>query len=167
MIDFPIGELLDDSVCPLWLERHLHPDGLTCPHGGPSERRLFRAQGHFPASRCRACEGDDPLLTGTIAANTRQRPATVVLRLRGSAKGEPTARLARELGRSRQQLHTLRRRMQTNLNETAPTAVMVGTAFEADERYHNAGEQQHPASSPHRSAPAPRQYAKGARHLRP
>jgi len=157
MIDFPIDELWDDSICTLWLERHLHPNGLTCPHCGHPERRLFRAQGHFPAYRCRACAGYDTLLTGTIFANTRQRPATLVLRLRGRAKGEPTARLARELGRSRQQLHTLRRRIQTNLNETAPTAVMVGTAFEADELYHNAGENKHPTSRPYRSAPAPRQ----------
>ena len=41
---------------------------------------------------------------------------------RGVAKGEPTARLARELGVSREQLHTLRQRIQANLNETAPTA---------------------------------------------
>jgi hypothetical protein len=57
MIDFPIGELLDDSICILWLERHLHPSGLMCLHCGHFERRLFRAQGHFPAYRCRACEG--------------------------------------------------------------------------------------------------------------
>jgi hypothetical protein len=35
------------------------------------------------------------------------------------AKGEPAARPARELGLSRKQLHTLRRRMQAHLNETA------------------------------------------------
>jgi transposase-like protein len=73
MIDFPIDELLDDSICTLWLERHLHSDGLTCPHCGRSERRLFRIQGHFPAYRCRACEGYDTLLTGTVFAKTRQR----------------------------------------------------------------------------------------------
>jgi hypothetical protein len=60
--------------------------------------------------------------------------------LRGMAKGEPTARLARELGLSRKQLHTLRQRLQANLNVTAPTTVMTGTAFEADELYQNAGE---------------------------
>jgi hypothetical protein len=49
------------------------------------------------------------------------------------AKGEPTARLGRELGLSRQQLHTLRQRVQGNLNTTAPTGVMTGTALEADE----------------------------------
>ena len=100
-------------------------------------------QGHFPAYRCRACDGYYTLLTGTVFAKTRQRPATLVLLLRGIAKGEPTARLARELGLSRKQLHTLRQRIQGNLNETAPTDVMQGTAFEADELYHNAGEKKH------------------------
>jgi transposase-like protein len=157
MIDFPIDELLDDGLCTLWLERHLHPAGLKCPHCGRSERRLFRAQGHFPAYRCRACEGYYTPLTGTIFAKTRQRPATLVLLLRGIAKGEPTARLARELGLSRKQLHTLRQRIQANLNATAPTAVMVGTAFEADELYQNAGEKRHPTSRVHRSTPAARQ----------
>ena len=157
MIDFPIDELLEDGLCTVWLERQLHPQGLKCPHCGRSERRLFRAQGHFPAYRCRACEGYDTLLTGTVFAKTRQRPATLVLLLRGIAKGEPTARLARELGLSRKQLHTLRQRMQANLTATAPTAMMVGTAFEADALYHNAGEQKHTAPRSHRSAPAARQ----------
>jgi transposase-like protein len=156
MIDFPIDELLDDGLCTLWLERHLHAKGLTCPHCGHAERRLFRAQGHFPAYRCRACEGYHTLLTGTVFANTRQRPATLVLLLRGIATGEPAARLARALDLSRQPLHTPRRRMQTHLNATAPTAVMGGTAFAADELGQHAGEKPHPASSPHRSAAAPR-----------
>lgn len=86
---------------PLWLERHLHPGGLHCPHGGSLDRRLCRAQGHVPAYQCRVCEGYYTLLTGTIFANTRQPPATLVLLLRGIAKGEPTARRARELGLSR------------------------------------------------------------------
>jgi transposase-like protein len=139
MIDFPIAELLDDSICLLWLERYLHPNGLQCPHCRSTERRLFREQGHFLAYRCRACDGYYTLLTGTVFEKTRQRPATLVLMLRGIAKGEPTARLARELGLSRKQLQTLRWRIQGNLNETAPTDVMMGTALEADELYHNAG----------------------------
>ena len=143
MIDFPIAELLDDSICLLWLERYLHAEGVKCPQCGSVERRLFRAQEHFPAYRCRACDGYYTLLTGTVFEKTRQRPATLVLLLRGIAKGEPTARLARELGLSRKQLHTLRQRIQGHLNETAPTDVMRGTAFEADELYHNAGEKKH------------------------
>jgi hypothetical protein len=57
MIDFPIADLFDDSLCLLWLERHLHPDGFVCPHGGSANRRLFRRQGYYDANRCRACDG--------------------------------------------------------------------------------------------------------------
>jgi transposase-like protein len=93
MIDFPITDLLDDDSCTLWLERHLHPGGLQCPHCGSPDRRLFRAQNYFPAYRCRACAGYYTMLTGTVFAKTHQPPATLVLLLRGMAKGESTARL--------------------------------------------------------------------------
>jgi hypothetical protein len=151
MIDFPIGELLDDSICLIWLERHLHAEGLTCPGCGCPKRRLFRAQGHFPAYRGRACDGYYTLLTGTVFAQTRQRSAPLGLWRRGIAKGESTARLARELGLSRKQLHTLRQRIQGNLNASAPTGVMPGPAFEADELYQNAGEKKHTPLRPHGS----------------
>ena len=157
MIEFPITGLLDDGICTIWLERHLHPEGLKCPHCGSAERRLFRAQGHFPAYRCRACEGYYTLLTGTVFEKTRHRPATLVLLLRGIAKGEPTARLARAFGVSRTQLHTLRQRIQANLNATAPTGIMTGTAFEADELYQNAGGKKHAPSQSQRSATPTRQ----------
>jgi hypothetical protein len=146
MIDFPMGELLDDRMGTIWLEHHLHPRGLVCPPCGDSERRVFRAQGHFSASRGRGCDGYATLLTGTVFAKTRQRPATLGLRLGGIAKGEPTARLARELGLSRKQLQPLRQRLQGHRHETAPTEVRRGTAFEADELYQNAGEKTHAAS---------------------
>jgi hypothetical protein len=71
-----------------------------------------------------------------------------VLLLRGIAKGAPTARLARELGLSRTQLHTLRQRIQANLNKTAPTGLMTSTAFEADELYQNAGRKNTPHPYP-------------------
>jgi hypothetical protein len=156
MIDVPIAELLDDSICLIGLERHLHPAGFTGAHCGSPTRRVFREQGHVPAYRCRACHGSDTLLTGPVFEKTRQRPATLVLLRRGMAKGEPTARLARELGLSRTQLQTLRPRIQAHLNATAPTEVMTGTAVEADERYQNAGEQKLAASRPRRSATSPR-----------
>jgi predicted RNA-binding Zn-ribbon protein involved in translation (DUF1610 family) len=148
MIDFPIAELMDDHSGILWRERDLHAQGFVCPRCGHAERRLFRAQEHCPAYRCRACEGYSTLLTGTVVAKTRQRPATLVLVLRGSAKGEPTARLARELGLSRTPLHSLRQRLQATLKATAPPGVMTGTAFEADELYQNAGEKTPAAARP-------------------
>jgi hypothetical protein len=83
---------------------------------------------------------------GTIKSQELQ-----LIRVFGTHR-EPTARLARELGLSRKQLHTLRQRIQTRLNATAPTEVMVGTAFEADELYHNAGEKKHAPLRPSRPA---------------
>jgi transposase-like protein len=146
MIDFPIADLFDDSLCLVWLERHLHPDGFVCPQCGSSNRRHFRTQGYYEAYRCRICAGYYTLLTGTAFEGSRQRPATLVLLLRGIAKGESTARLARELHLSRQTVHTLRQRLQANLNDSAPTETMDGVTFEVDELYQNAGEKKYAAS---------------------
>lgn len=148
MIDFPITDLLDDAICLIWLEQHLHPDGFVCPHCGSADRRVFVRTQAFPGYRCRNCAGYYTLLTGTAFAKTRQRPATVVLLLRGIAKGESSARLARELRLSRKQLYTLRLRVQENIGESAPTEMMTGTEFEADELYQNAGEKKYAASRP-------------------
>lgn len=140
MIDFPIVDLMDDTASIQWLEQHLHPNGLHCPHCGSANRRMFRTQTHFDAYRCRDCDGYYTILTGTAFAKTQQSPSTLVLLVRGIAAGEPTARMARELGLSRQTVYTMRQRVQDNMNETAPQELLVGTAFEADERYQNAGE---------------------------
>jgi transposase-like protein len=146
MIDFPIDELLDAAACLQWLERHLHPEGLRCPRCGATERRLFRPQATFPAYRCQQCDRYYTILTGTAFAKTRQTPQKLVLLLRGIAKGESTARLARELDLCYKQAHTLRHRVQNNLYETLPTGLMADTAFEADELYQNAGEKRKKAS---------------------
>ena len=146
MIDFPIADLFDDSLCLLWLERHLHPDGLVCPRCGSTNRRLFRRQGHYDAYRCRDCDGYYTLLSGTVFEGSRKRPAVLVLLLRGIAKGESSARLARELQLSRQTVHTRRHQLQSNLNERAPTDTMLGQTFEVDEIYQNAGEKRRGAS---------------------
>jgi transposase-like protein len=146
MIDFPITELLDDATCLAWLEQYIHPNGFVCPHCGSPDRRLFVRRQAFPGYRCRACDRYYTLLTNTAFEKTRQRPATLVLLLRGIAKGEPSARLARELHISRKQLYTLRLRVQHNVGQTAPIDVMTGTEFEADELYQNAGEKKYAAS---------------------
>src|SRR5690349_23502364 len=130
MIDFPIDDLLDDGACLCWLERHLHPEGLRCPRCGTQERRPAQRAAAFPGYRCQQCDRFYTVLTGTVFAKTRQTPAKLVLILRGIAKGETTARLARELGLSYKQLHTLRKRVQGNLYETLPTQPMSGKQFE-------------------------------------
>jgi transposase-like protein len=157
MIDFPITDLFDDSLCLLWLERHLHPNGFVCPQCGSDNRRRFRTQGYYDAYRCRACAKYYTLLSGTAFEGSRQRPATLVLLLRGIAKGESTARLARELQLSRQTVHTLRQRIQSNLNHTAPTDLMEGQTFEVDELYQNAGEKKYAASRSTRPAASSRE----------
>src|SRR5829696_10319934 len=143
MIDFPIDDLFDDSLCLLWLERHLHPDGFVCPRCGSANRRLFRRQGYYDAYRCRACDGYYTLLSSTVFEGSRKRPAVLVLLLRGISKGESTARLARELQLSRQTVHSRRQQIQANLNESAPTDTMEGQTFEVDEIYQNAGEKKY------------------------
>jgi transposase-like protein len=139
MIDFPITDLLDDDECLAWLERHLHPQGLVCPTCGSSDRRLFRRQ-RIPAYRCRACHAYYTVLSGTVFAKTRQSAATLVLLLRGVAKGESTARLSRELDIDRKRLGQIRQQLQQNLYDTLPNDRLDGHEFEADELYQNAGE---------------------------
>jgi transposase-like protein len=128
-----ISDLLDTTICMIWLERYLHPEGFVCPHCGSSNRRLFRQQRHFPAYRCRDCNGYYTLLTGTVFEKTRQSPATLILLLRGIMKGEATAHLARELHLSRKQMHTLRQRLQRNATETQLIELAIGSTFEHDE----------------------------------
>ncbi len=164
MIDFPLDGLLDEQACLLWLEQNLHPEGLKCPRCGQSERRRAR-QGLIPAFRCKSCDRYYTALTGTLFQKTRQPPSALVLMLRGIAKGEPTARLARELGLSRKQMHTLRHRVQNSLYETLPTHVLDEPVFEADELYQNAGEKRSAPSGPGGPAAPPRQQAARARHL--
>jgi len=156
MIDFPIADLLDPAACKQWLAQHLHPGGLRCPVCQSEQRRVARRAGAFEGYRCRACDGYYTLLSGTACAKTHQPPATLVLLLRGIAKGESTARLARELKLSRKHAPTLRQRVQRNLYEQQPHDVLAEAVFEADELYQNAGEKKHPAPRPPRPAAAAR-----------
>ena len=154
-----------ESECLAWLTTFLHPEGLVCPHCGSAERRLFREQGYFPAYRCLACDGYYTLLSETVFAKTRQRPATLVLLLRGIAKGESSARLSRELGIGRKRVMELRHAIQNNLYETLPTAVMDGQTFEADEGYQNSGGKRHTSPRPGRPSALPREQSPRTRHL--
>jgi len=74
MIDFPITDLFDDSLCLIWLERHLHPHGFVCPQCGSAEHRRFRTQGYYDAFRCRMCAKYYTLLSGTAFEGSRHTP---------------------------------------------------------------------------------------------
>lgn len=74
--------------------------------------------------------------------------------IRGFSRSEPTAQLSRELDLSYRQTLTLRHRLQQNVADSAPSTMMEGTEFEADELYHNAGEKKYAASEQARPATA-------------
>ena len=162
---------MDEAACRAWLEKHLHPQGLKCPRCGATERRVAKQGGPFPAFRCKTCDRYHTLLTDTAFAKTRQRPSTLVLLLRGltkgeSTKGESTSRLAREIGITRQQMSTLRQRLQANLFTCLPENLMEGeAAFEAAALYQSAGEKKQAPPGPGRPAASARQQAQGAGHL--
>jgi hypothetical protein len=63
-----------------------------------------------------------------VFEKTRQRPATILLVLRGFAKAESTARLSRELDIDRKRLGEIRRQIQANLYDILPGELMIGTA---------------------------------------
>jgi transposase-like protein len=165
MIDFPIDELFDEQASTIWLERHFHPDGLRCPRCRCADRRLAR-RGTFTGYRCKACDRYYTILTGTIFEKTRQKPSKLVLILRGIAKGESTARLARELVISRKHMHKIRHRVQENLLQRLPTGVQEDEVqFEADELYQNAGEKKRQTFRPARPAEAQSKQGQRQRHI--
>ena len=149
MIDFPIGELLDEDECKQWLERHLHPRGLQCPRCGSTGRYVNQrngVDGIWRAYRCKSCDRYYTILTGTVFEKTRQRPSTIVLILRGIAQGQSTARLSRELGIARSRMHEIRQQVQQNLYHALPGEPMSDETLETDELYQNAGEKRRKTS---------------------
>ena|SRR5918993_2885387 len=152
MIDFPIDELLDEEASRKWVERELHPEGLKCPKCGANQRRFAQQNGYWPAWRCKDCDRYYTMLSGTVFEKTRQPPSKVVLLLRGIAKGESTARLARELGIGRVRVGEIRQRIQRHLLESRANDRLPDDVLEADEVYQNAGEKKRTASRPARPA---------------
>ena len=56
-MDFPIGELMDESACYDFLGGLLHPHGLRCPHCGDRDRLRVHRRDRAPilVYRCAAC----------------------------------------------------------------------------------------------------------------
>ncbi len=115
-MDFPSAEVLDEETCLTWLIKYFHPQGLQCPQcgAGRQEARHFRwlKRSGLPVYRCKRCAETYTVYTGTAFAGKHLRPVQVILLLRGFSRGEPTARLAREIGVSRLTVATLRRALQ-------------------------------------------------------
>jgi transposase-like protein len=140
---FPITDLLDDKHSEEWLLEHFHPEGLRCPKCGSRSRRTFRETetSRLTVYRCLECEGIYNLYSGTLFEKKHLRPSQVVLLLRGVAKGEPSMRLAQELGVSRTTVHYLRKELQQNAKRLQPEAPLIDDEHtETDEMFQNAGE---------------------------
>ena len=99
-MDFPIGELMDESACYEFLVGLLHPEGLACPRCSDRDHLKVHRRDRAPilAYRCTTCRRISTAFTGTTLRGTKRRPVELVLILRGIAQGVSTAQLARELG---------------------------------------------------------------------
>jgi transposase-like protein len=140
-VDFPIADLMDQDACYRQLLEWLHPDGLACPRCRGTDayvHRRYRAP--VLDYRCKGCGKVYNAFTATALRQTRRRPCELVLILRGIARGEPTARLARELGCSRPHLLGLRHKLQANALAGLDRTPLADDHVEADEMYKNAGE---------------------------
>ncbi len=166
-MDFPIGELMDESACYEFLVRLLHPDGLACPHCGDRDHLKVHRRDRVPilAYRCGACRHIGTAFTRTSLQGTKRRPIELVLILRGIAQGVSTAQLARELGCSRPELLEFRHRLQELAFANLERTPLPDATVEADEMFQNAGEKRRPA--PRRGGPAEAsgQQGRGPRHL--
>jgi hypothetical protein len=153
-MDFPIGDLMDESACYEFLVALLHPDGLSRPHCGDCDHLKVHWRDRAPilAYRCTACRRISTAFTRTVLQGTKRRPVELILILRGIAQGVSTAQLARELGCSRPELLGFRHRLQELGFEGLDRTPLADAAIEADEMYQNAGEKRRPA--PRRGRPA-------------
>src|SRR3954447_7284742 len=106
-MDFPILDLMDPDGCCRKLFDLLHPQGAACPRCGAREGlNVHRRRPNSPVVdyRCKGCRRVFNMFTGTAWQGTHLSPAQILLILRGIAQGVPTAKLAREVGISRQHL---------------------------------------------------------------
>ena len=144
-MDFPIIDLIDEEQATAWLLKHFHPEGLHCPHCGADveEARLFgrTRKSHLRIYRCLSCEGVYNLYSGTVFEQKQLTPPeAVLLLLRGVCQGVPSAKLAREIGLSRQTVMSLGRVLQSNAEALQPSSALPDKGAETDEMFQNAGE---------------------------
>jgi transposase-like protein len=167
-MDFPIIDLMDADGCRRKLLDLLHPDGLACPRCGARDGlNIHRRRPDPPVvdHRCKGCRRVFNMFTNTAWQGTHLSPAQILLILRGIAQGAPTARLARELGISRQHLLRLRHAIQARALAAADRTPLPDDRTEADELYQDAGEKRDSAHRPGRSATAACGPGQGPRHL--
>jgi transposase-like protein len=155
-MDFPLKGYMDEGACYRKLVELLHPDGLACPRCSQQQRLGVHSRHREPVLeyQCGGCGRVFNAWTGTILQGTHRRPCQILLILRDVATGEPTARMARELGCDRKHLLGLRHRLQEHARRWLDRNPLDDAVVEADEMYQNAGEKRDPAPRPGRPATA-------------
>ena len=151
MIGFPLDELLNEDECYRYLKWSLHPEGLSCPNGhelpddqAPHDRRRAPIVDY----RCRECGAVFNIFTGTVWSKTHYDCSTIVMLLRGFAKGIPSKWLTDEMDLAYPSVLKRRHRIQEAVQQgervvlpgDAPAGPLPGSKVEADEMYQNAGE---------------------------
>lgn len=162
-MDFPITDLMDEDTCCQKLMNLFHPKGLACPRCGVCDGLNIhgrRDDSPVVTYRCKGCRRVFNLFTGTPWQGTHFSPAMILLILRGITQGVPTAKLARELGISRQHMLRLRHKIQANALAAVDRSPLPDEHTEADEMYQNAGEKGIPHIDP---ADPPRRRANKAK----
>ncbi len=157
MIGFPVDELLSEEECYRYLKRSLHPEGLSCPNGhelpddqAPHDRRRAPIMDY----RCRECGAVFNIFTDTVWSKTHYDCSTIVMLLRGFAKGVPTKHLTDEMDLAYPSVLKRRHRIQEAVQQgervglpgEAPKNGLPDPEVEADEMYQNAGEKRKAAS---------------------
>jgi transposase-like protein len=167
-MDFPILDLMDQEGCRQKLFDLLHPEGFTRPRCGARDGLNVHRLHPDPSVvdyRCKGCRRVFNMFTGTHWQGTHLNPAQILLILRGISQGVPTAKLAREVGISRQHLLILRHEIQARALAAVDHSPLPDSHAEADEMYQNAGEKRGPAHRPRRPATSSREPDQGPRHL--
>lgn len=142
-MDWPIDHLIEEDKAASDLLELLHPEGLFCPGCGGDDfyRHSSTSRVGLEKQRCRDCGKVFHFLTATSFNGTHFPCSKILLIMRGFAKGQSTAELARELGIDRTNLLDIRHRLQKNLLvHRASQIPLLDEETETDEAYQNAGE---------------------------
>lgn len=143
MMRFPIQDLLDQEECYQYLLDILHPDGLACPEGHPlppDQAPHDRKRAPIVKYRCRTCRAVYNIFTGTLLSGTHYDSCTIVLMLRGFAKGASTQMIADELELDYGTVLKWRHLLQAQAIVPTEAETLPDDRVEADEMYQNAGE---------------------------
>lgn len=123
----------------------LHPEGLACPNDHPlppDQAPHTRERAPIVNYRCRECGAVFNIFTDTVWQNTAYDACTIVMLLRGFAKGVPTLQLTDEMDLDYGTVLKRRHRIQEAVAQGEPTGLpdIDTDDDEGNEREGNEGE---------------------------